>query len=105
MFKKLIATTASVVALSATFFPLSPAHALGGASRALVVNGACMALFLDGSPFRILRRGFYPYMESGRRSSGQPVVMLRVHPRPYRRANVTIPINCVQHFRGRVVEH
>lgn len=105
MFKKLIATTASVVALSAAIFPLSPVHALGGATRALVLDDACMTYLPNGRQFGTLTPGLYPYMETVPFRNGRLGVMLRVYPRPYTRINVNIPISCVRHVRGRVIEY
>lgn len=106
MFKKLITTTASIVAFSVAIFPLSPVSAIGGATKAFVFNDACMARFLNGRPFGILRAGLYPYLNTTwRRLDGEPLVVLRVYPRPYRQVDILIPLGCVQNVRGRVIEH
>lgn len=106
MLKKLIATTTTIVALSVATFPLSPVSAIGGVTKALVFNDVCMARFLNGRPFGILRPGLYSYLDTvRRRSDGEAFVVLRVYPRPYRWVNILIPLGCVQRVRGRVVEH
>lgn len=118
---KLIATTVSIVTFSIATLPLLPASAINGDTKAFVLNDACMAYFPNGNLFGTLRGGHYPYIQTRRFRDGRLAVVLGINrgnsfsQAPlFRRSSFTmrppimmvvIPISCVHHVRGRVIEY